>query len=100
MMADGIENYVPTDAGYTYIQEQIFNALNVHKDGVLGDVNHDGKINSKDAVLVLRYATKQIGADALDLDVADVNGDGQYNSKDAVLILRYATGQITVFPAN
>ena len=63
-----------------------------------GDVNGDGKVNSTDAVLILRYAA-QLGVD-IDTAAADVNGDGKINSTDAVLVLRYAAQLITKFPAE
>ena len=63
-----------------------------------GDVNGDGKVNSTDAVLILRYAA-QLGVD-IDMAAADVNGDGKINSTDAVLILRYAAQLITKFPVE
>lgn len=63
-----------------------------------GDVNGDGKVNSTDAVLILRYAA-QLGVD-IDTAAADVNGDGKINSTDAVLILRYAAQLITKFPVE
>lgn len=55
----------------------------------LGDVNCDGKINSSDAVLVLKYA---VGFEDEDFNVrfADMNCDGNVNSSDAVDILKYA----------
>ena len=55
----------------------------------IGDVNGDEKINSVDAVLVLRYA---VGYDDDDFDVAyaDFNNDGTINSVDAVEILIHA----------
>lgn len=63
-----------------------------------GDVNGDGKVNSTDAVLILRYAA-QLGVD-IDTAAADVNGDGKINSTDAVLVLRYAAQLITKFPVE
>lgn len=53
------------------------------------DVNEDGKVNSIDAVLVLKdYANYIInGTNELDIKKADVNKDGYIDSKDAVAIL-------------
>lgn len=50
-----------------------------------GDVNGDGKVDSSDAVLILRSLAQ---GQQLDTSVADVNGDGKVDSSDAVLILR------------
>jgi hypothetical protein len=98
-LMSGAEGFVPTEGGYAYIEEQIWNALNAYKKGMLGDVNNDGKVNPIDAMLVLRYYTGKITAADLDLSVADVDGNGKYNPVDAMLILRYYTGKIPVFPA-
>lgn len=63
----------------------------------LGDVNNDGKIDAKDAVLVLRYAAKLADLNLQQQLSADVNADGAIDAKDAVKILRYAAELITSF---
>lgn len=55
-----------------------------------GDVNNDGSIDPKDAVLVLRHAAALITLSGDQLKAADVNGDNTVDPKDAVKILRYA----------
>ena len=67
---------------------------------LMGDVNGDGKINTRDALLTLRYASKKITESDLNLAAADVNGDGKVNTRDALLILRYASKKITEFPLS
>lgn len=57
---------------------------------LLGDVNGDGKVNARDARLLLRYCAYLIGADEIDLISADYNGDGNVNARDARLLLRIA----------
>jgi hypothetical protein len=62
---------------------------------MLGDVNGDGKINARDAMLALRYVA---GEDVeADLDALDVDGNSKINARDAMLILRYVAGEIDVF---
>lgn len=56
-----------------------------------GDLNGDGRINSKDAIYLLRYIAGW-ELDGLVEDALDVNGDGKINSKDAVHLLRYIAG--------
>lgn len=68
----------------------------------LGDVNTDGKINSVDALYVLR---KYAGDTTLTLTeaqllAADVDGRNGVNSVDALYILRFYAGDITTFPAG
>ena len=53
-----------------------------------GDVNNDGSIDPKDAVLVLRHAAALITLSGDQLKAADVNGDNTVDPKDAVKILR------------
>ena len=67
-------------------------------DGLLGDVNGDGKVDQADAQMILDYEAKRIDR-ALSLKTADVSGDGVIDSSDAVLILQYAAGALKEFPA-
>lgn len=65
-----------------------------------GDVTGDGKINSSDALSVLKHST---GLSTLQGDykkAADVSGDGKINSSDALLILNYSVGYIKIFPVE
>ena len=56
-----------------------------------GDVNFDGKIDSRDAVLILQdYAAYLTGISyTISLSLGDVNSDNKIDSTDAVLILIY-----------
>lgn len=56
-----------------------------------GDLNHDGKITTADAVIALRIA-----AESRKYDAADVNSDGEVTSLDALMILQAAVGRITL----
>ena len=64
-----------------------------------GDINDNGKINTGDAILILRYAAgedilSQLGiSEAEFFERADINGNGKVNTGDAILILRYAAGE-------
>ena len=59
-------------------------------DRMPGDVDGNGRINSRDALLTARHAA------GYDVDIivanADVDGNGRVNSRDALLIARYAAG--------
>ena len=52
-----------------------------------GDVNDDGKINSKDLMLVIKKILKQDLPNGTIVDAMDMNNDGKYNSKDLQLII-------------
>lgn len=56
-----------------------------------GDVNGDGDIDTKDAVLIKKHLAGYTGL-AMDLNACDVNGDGDITSADAVLLLKYLAG--------
>ena len=57
-----------------------------------GDVNEDGKVDTIDARLILRYA---VGLETMNDNIkaiADINGDGQVTVADAREVLRQAIG--------
>ena len=66
--------------------------------GTMGDVNHDGTIDSADAQMILDYEAQLLNKN-LNPMVADVSGDSVIDSNDAVLILQYPE-IITKFPAE
>ena len=55
-----------------------------------GDVDLNGKVNSLDALRILRYSVK-IDTE-INEKIADVNGDGKINSLDALGVLRINVG--------
>ena len=59
---------------------------------VLGDVNADGKIDSRDVILTLRFAAQIIEPTPEEKCAADATGDGFIKSNDAIKILRLAVG--------
>ena len=74
-----------------------------------GDVVHDGVIDAKDALWVLRacvfhfwgwWLTRDCAEGKLCMhdEVIDVNNDGRVDAKDPLLILQYAVGKIDSFP--
>lgn len=71
--------------------------FNFPDTGILGDVNGDKAVNSKDAVYVLvDYAKTLTGKQSsLNKKIADINGDGTINSIDAVKILQYYAKTLT-----
>ena len=70
-------------------------------EGKPGDVNHDGKINAKDATLILQSSVGVLKNTAKFCETcAEVSGDGKLNAKDSTLILQYSVGLRTSFPAE
>lgn len=68
-------------------------------EGILGDVDGNGKIEPADAQMILDYEAKVL-EHGLSLFVADVSGDGIIDSNDAVLIQQYLAGKFDKFPAE
>ena len=64
---------------------------------MIGDLNGDGKINTADAVIILKIAAGMIAQDEYNTIAGDCNHDGKVNTADAVLILKYAAGMIEKF---
>ncbi len=58
------------------------------EERLLGDVNGDGKVTAKDALLILRYTINLQKLDDEQLKVANVLGDGKVSAKDAMHIQR------------
>lgn len=71
-----------------------------YADCAVGDINGDGKINSADAVLIIKHISGNGNLFDNQIKNADVNSDGTVNSIDALLILRYATNDISSIPYN
>ncbi len=100
----GYTTYTCTVCGDSYVDEYVKatghkyeNGSCVHcgaeePDGLTGDVNNDGRINARDARLLLRYIAGLAGDDELNLAVADYNADGRINARDARALLRYIAG--------
>lgn len=68
--------------------------------GKYGDLDNDGKINSSDALAVLKHSVGSTLLTGDSLVYGDVNADSNINSADALLVLQYAVGKISSFPAE
>lgn len=64
----------------------------VVNEGLLGDANEDGKVNTGDAVAVLKHSAGSVMLTGQKLINADYNKDGKVNTGDAVGILKFAAG--------
>ena len=65
--------------------------MSIVSDAPLGDVNHDGKVNSVDARLTLRCAARLTEFTDEQISRGDVNADGKITTTDARIILRHAS---------
>ena len=60
---------------------------------LIGDINADSRINSADALLILRHAVGLTTLSGNLLISADWNGDGKVNSSDALEVLKFAVSR-------
>ena len=67
-------------------------------NGILGDVNGDGKVNIKDVTEIQKYAAKLIDLTDAEKLRADVNTDVKINIKDATAIQKYVAKIETGMP--
>ena len=98
VLVDGSEANINADStGLDYFNCSVFyvwlkpvNALSGEIE--LGDVNLDGKVNTGDAVLILRQIAGAVTFTEEQTSLADFNKDGKVNTGDAVAILKYCVG--------
>jgi hypothetical protein len=60
--------------------------------GLKGDVDGDGRVNSRDAILALRIVSGLSEPTEYQIWAADMNEDGKIRSNDAIFILRGIVG--------
>lgn len=88
----------PSENGHVYIQERIYDALDV--TGLWGDADENGVVEPNDATYVLEYWAGLRTADQIDLSVSDVDGYVGYEPNDATCILEYWAGLRESFPVE
>ena len=84
---------VPEGEEYTYVYEEPEEPVTY----LYGDANGDDKINTADAVVILKYSAEMMALDETQIIRANVNFDDKVNTGDAVLILKYCVGIVTEF---
>ena len=88
------------DADYSgYVNDKVARIVTYRVEAIeqkytTGDLNGDNKINTSDAVVLLKAAAGMITLDENQIAAGDCNGDGKVNTSDAVMILKYAAGMI------
>lgn len=71
--------------GYAFV------SLTDEKTCTVGDVSGDGKVDTKDAMLLTRYVNGWEGV-SLDTAAADLDGSGKVDTKDAMILTRAVNG--------
>lgn len=69
-------------------------------EGLLGDVNGDGKINAADASILRMYMRNKVFLSQEKLQAADVNGDEKINAADVSLIIMRLKNKLSKFPGE
>ena len=60
----------------------------VSGSGQKGALNGDGKVNSRDVIVIMKYTTGWTDVN-IDSDAADFNGDGRLNSRDIIALMKF-----------
>ena len=58
-------------------------------DYILGDVNGDGIVSSKDRMILSRYLADWVGYEEIDEGASDVNIDGKVSTQDRMILARH-----------
>ncbi|MGN0558569.1 MAG: leucine-rich repeat protein [Acutalibacteraceae bacterium] len=66
-------------------------------EGIMGDVDGDGKVKVTDVTTIQRFAAGIIELIAEQIKTADVNADSKVNVKDATMIQKFLAGIVTGF---
>lgn len=82
--------------GYIYLEESSnINDDNPPKeDDFIADINNDSKVDTNDAILILRYTIGLQKLTDTQKNISDVNKDGKIDTNDAIKVLRYTIGLV------
>ncbi|MBR6917392.1 MAG: hypothetical protein IKN38_04340, partial [Clostridia bacterium] len=83
--------YPATDAGTVSI---------VSQTAFFGDANRDGKVNTKDILLIRKFLSSLVSDSDLDYNRADVDGSDSIDYSDVLYLRRYLTSNIDKLPAD
>ena len=69
-------------------------------EGVIGDVDGNGKVEATDALEVLKAVVGKVTLTDEQLVLADTDGNGEADATDALNILKKVVGKIDKFPVE
>ena len=64
------------------------------KDYMVGDVNSDGEVDTRDRMTLSRHLADWIGYEEIDKNAADVNSDNELDTRDRMFLSRHLAGWI------
>ena len=98
---DGLEYYIAAFDGLSYTYEgtaespfSVIVKQAVDKNS-LGDVDGDGAITTKDALMLLQAANDLLNLTEEQFLRADIDGDGELSAAEALRILQYVSGKVS-----
>lgn len=98
---DGLEYYIAAFDGLSYTYEgtaespfSVIVKQAVDKNS-LGDVDGDGTITTKDALMLLQAANDLLNLTEEQFLRADIDGDGELSAAEALRILQYVSGKVS-----
>ncbi len=77
-----------------FAQYHSFKFEPINENGQFGDMDDDGKVNAKDALVTLKISVGSVVPSQLQTFAGDVNADGSINAKDALNVLKFAVGKL------
>ena len=91
------ENCVPYECKGVEVDGDIFFDYTIN---LLGDINGDAKVNTKDWSMLYNHVTETETLSGYNLDCADVNGDGEVNIKDWTRLYNHITEFDPLWPSQ
>jgi hypothetical protein len=101
LTTDGLEYYISATDGISVTEKGSADApytvtVQLAVDATaLGDVDGDGRITNKDALMLLQAANDLLNLTEDQFMRADINGDGELSASEALRILQYVSGKVT-----
>ena len=101
LTTDGLEYYIAATDGISVTYKGTADApftvtVQMAVDATaLGDVDGDGRITNKDALMLLQAANDLLNLTEDQFMRADINGDGELSASEALRILQYVSGKVT-----
>jgi hypothetical protein len=84
---EGLREHTCAHCGH--VEQEVMAPVTV----LLGDVNGDGRVNARDARILLKFLAGLVEENEVDQVAADFNNDGKVNARDARAILIYIAQQ-------